>query len=511
MTLSKLLHELDQHQIKLYLCEGRLNYRAPAGMFSEELRDLVHRYKTQLIDRLEKYSDSNTRIKKISKKQQVNLCIEQKVLWQFCQNEKNHRNCNRAVAFRLQGDLQIAIFKQALAFLWQRHPVIRTRFHYKKDKLVQSVIDDLPLPYEFLDNTRKTFSGEQLNELLKCKAAIPFDFNVGSLASFYLIKVNDCEYLFLFVVHQLATDGQSITLMINELSMLYQRLLSGEKTDLASEPFTYLDYVYWKERYFSQNRSRLQNFWYSQLENMSNITDDLADCPSMEGSKGEMAIVEFSLNNNLITVLLDYAKRKRVTAFGFFLAVFFILLRKKSKSNDVLVVSPFSLRDQAEFANVSGYFVNNLLLRNIVDDKQFFSCFLNGVVNNIMKAEQYKHLPYESLIKQIKLEQGVELNPVGFSFQTLSMNAITFSDLNVSGLDKKPMQSRFDLIQWNEKSNNDLNFLFELTNENCIGRVYYNMARFDVNTIKSMVGDYMKLLEYIPFSSDRVLGDFVNQ
>ncbi|WP_045758617.1 condensation domain-containing protein, partial [Xanthomonas albilineans] len=81
------------------------------------------------------------------------------------------------------------------------------------------------------------------------EAQAPFALERGPLIRGVLVQLAHDEYVFFVTMHHIVSDGWSMGILINELSVLYRAFARGEADPLAPLPIQYADYASWQRRW----------------------------------------------------------------------------------------------------------------------------------------------------------------------------------------------------------------------------------------------------------------------
>ncbi|PPU86393.1 condensation domain-containing protein, partial [Xanthomonas albilineans] len=66
-----------------------------------------------------------------------------------------------------------------------------------------------------------------------------------------LVQLAHDEYVFFVTMHHIVSDGWSMGILINELSVLYRAFAHGEADPLPPLPIQYADYASWQRQWLA--------------------------------------------------------------------------------------------------------------------------------------------------------------------------------------------------------------------------------------------------------------------
>ncbi|MEU0087118.1 amino acid adenylation domain-containing protein [Streptomyces sp. NPDC006274] len=168
------------------------------------------------------------------------------------------------ITLTLRGELDLAVFRRCWQTIVDRHPVLRTSFHWEGvGKALQVVHRTVPLDMPELD-WRDASPEEQ--EARYERFALDdrmrgFAFDKPPLMRTALLRTADDTWRFFWSFSHLLLDGWSFGLCFYELTRLYKALAQGREPALE-RPRPYRDYVaWWKKR----STEDAEKFWTRHL------------------------------------------------------------------------------------------------------------------------------------------------------------------------------------------------------------------------------------------------------
>ena len=97
---------------------------------------------------------------------------------------------------------------------------------------------------------------EKLQALIVEESGNPFDLSSSPLFRVKAVRINDSEWVLLFTLHHIISDGWSTGVMINEIARLYPAIKGGQiDVDglLPELPVQYMDYAAWQREMLPGN------------------------------------------------------------------------------------------------------------------------------------------------------------------------------------------------------------------------------------------------------------------
>ena len=234
----------------------------------------------------------------------------------------------------------------------------------------------------------------------------PFDFTTGPMIRAALLRTEDEEHIFVLVVHDIACDGPSIAILLEELALLYEGFVKETPIDLPKPPVQYGDFAVWQREALVQKvRDAQLAYWKEQLRDCPAALDFASDrsrslCASFRGS------IEYRyLSQHLSEDFRSLARQQGVTHFMALLALFQLLLSRYTGQADVCVGCPINQRNRAEVSRVVGCFVNMMVLRSRLEGNPTFRELLQRTRNVLLGAYAHQDLPFEQLVAELQPER----------------------------------------------------------------------------------------------------------
>jgi hypothetical protein len=228
MNLDQFLAELTERGVKLWSEGDTLRFRAPKGVITPELRDLLLLHKAKLISLLSQSNtstnDTELTIVPVSEQREIPLSFPQEQLWFLSQLDPNNVSYNELFALRFVGVLNIVALEQSLNKIVARHAALRTNFAAVNGQPVQVIAESLILTVPVIDLSNLPASDREIEvqRLAAEQAQKPFNLVSDPLIQATVLKLTDTEHIFLLRTHHIVWDGWSLGIMWRELAAFLQ-------------------------------------------------------------------------------------------------------------------------------------------------------------------------------------------------------------------------------------------------------------------------------------------------
>ncbi len=343
----------------------------------------------------------------------------QQALWTLQHVSTASTAYNVSITARIHGEVDADAMRRAFGVLIQRHPMLRASFPSRQGTPVCVVQERAEVSFRVEDGT--DWSEQMLRERLEEWAWTTFDLENGPLLRVILCESSAREFVMLLSAHHLIVDFWSLAVLIRELGQFYEAEIENRPAKTEPEVRLYSDYVRRQaELLAGPDGELLREYWLRKLAGELPVLDLPVDRvrPAIQTYRG--ASVSAKLNQRLTERLKHLAASHEATLFMTVLAAFQVLLYRYTDQEDILVGSPSSGREAAEFSGTVGYFVNTLVLRGEVSHDKTFSELLTETRQTALEAFEHQDYPFHLLVKQLQPERDPArstLFQVMFAFQ----------------------------------------------------------------------------------------------
>ena len=422
----------------------------------------------------------------------IPLSFAQERLWFLNQLEGSTANYNLPGAIRIRGDLDVKALQQSLSEIVNRHEVLRTRFQTVNGSPIQVIEPEIAININLLDLREKEASEQQtaLKQQIQQEANSAFELEKAPLIRCRLLQLETQEYVLLVTMHHIVSDGWSIGLFIQELSVLYQAFSQGKPSPLPELSIQYADYAVWQRQRLSGEVLETQlSYWKQQLAGVPGLLQLPSDRPRLSRQTYRGKTQNFSLSADLTQSLQALSRESGTTLFMTLLAAFATLLYRYSGQADIAIGSPIANRHHGDIESLIGCFVNTLVLRTRCEGNPSFKSLLTQVKETTLKAYEYQDVPFGQIVEALRPQRSLSHSPlfqVMFILQNASLAEVELSGLRLNELEQESTTARFDLT-----------LSISETDEGVVGAWEYNTDLFDSSTIARMLGHFQSLLSAI--------------
>ena len=280
IMVDQLLLELRERDVTLWL-EGvsgaapeelRLRYRAAKDALTPHLLAQLKAQKAEVIAFLRQASDSASvqipPIQTIERNGHLPLSFAQQRLWFLHQFEPESSSNNMPVVLQFTGSLNVEALEKSIQTVVCRQEVLRTRFPAVNGQPTVLIEDQVNITLPLID-LRQLPDEERDAEALKLvtqEARRPFDLANGPILRVKLFRLRDHEHLFIWNLHCIVCDGASSDVFYQDLTAIYESMVTKNLSSLAELPVQYVDFAHWQRQWLQGEVLESQlNYWKQTL------------------------------------------------------------------------------------------------------------------------------------------------------------------------------------------------------------------------------------------------------
>jgi amino acid adenylation domain-containing protein/non-ribosomal peptide synthase protein (TIGR01720 family) len=432
---------------------------------------------------------SKATIPKIKRGEPNVVSFAQSRLWFLEQLTPGSAAYNDHYALRVRGPLDVPLLRRVLDEIARRQESLRTTFAIgPTGDALQIVHDAGQVPLSRSARTSASGTVESwIVEEAAAEAKTPFDLTAGPLARARLLEVGPGEWVLLFTIHHIVSDGWSMGVLAREITTLYGALSSGRPSPLPELETQYADYASWqREALRGDALAAKVSFWKGELEGAPGSIDLPADRPRPPVQTFAGATLRRPLGKDLSRGIDACAQGLAATPFVVLLAAFDVLLARYSGQRDLVVVTPVANRPRVELEGLIGCFVNTLAVRADLSGEPTLASLAQQLRDRMARAQAHQDLPFETVVEVLAVERDMSRSPIAQVMFVLQNTPPAV--LEIAGLTFAPLEVDAGFAKL------DLTLDVTATAGGYLASWEYNTSLFDEATVRRMVEHYEHLL-----------------
>jgi amino acid adenylation domain-containing protein/non-ribosomal peptide synthase protein (TIGR01720 family) len=388
---------------------------------------------------------------------------------------------NIPIVVALGGHINRKRVEDAFIKLIKRHESLRTSFEMIDTEPVQRIHREVSFKIDYFE-----CSEEEADEIIN-RSIKPFDLSQPPILRVKLMKIGEARHIIIVDMHHIISDGTSLALFVNEFMKLYRGVM------LSPLRVRYKDYSEWQNSEEQKETIKKQErYWQKEFEveaPLLTLPTDYAR-PVLRSSEGNTT--NFVVGPEETSQLKTLALKQESTMFMVLLAIFYVLLAKLSRQEDIVVGTGMEGRRHEDLRKVIGMFINTAALRCYPHAALTFPEFLRQVKKRTLNVFENQDYQFENLVEQTVVRRDTSRNPlfdVMFQLNDIGIQNVEIPGIRLKSHPYKRRVSKFDMTLFVKEPGKRLFFTFEYSTKLFNERTIQYFARYFKDIISSVLED----------------------
>ena len=146
----------------------------------------------------------------------------------------------------------------------ERHEILHTNIVASGGVPIQVIAKNRSVQFRVIDLDERPDGVRQaaLHDLLRSEASRPFNLSADLMLRAMVVRLAENDHVLLLVMHHIASDGWSISILLDELSALYGAFCENRPSPLVDLPIQYGDFALWQRQWLRGERLETQlSYW----------------------------------------------------------------------------------------------------------------------------------------------------------------------------------------------------------------------------------------------------------
>ncbi|MER7792297.1 amino acid adenylation domain-containing protein [Streptomyces sp. NPDC097640] len=378
------------------------------------------------------------------------LSFAQRRMWFLRELEGRSSTYNTPLRMRLDGAVDAAALRGALADVVGRHEVLRTRYPLFAGE-----------PYQEIGEAAaglsvvKVAAGE-LDGAVSEAEGYGFDLAAEVPVRAWLFhEPSSGKRVLLLLLHHIASDGWSVGPLLRDLGKAYQARLSGTRPTWDALPVQYADYTLWQRELLGSQHHPTSvvdaqlAYWRKALDGLPEELVLPCDRPRPAVASFRGATVGLSVDAEVHARVERVARERGASVFMVLHTALVALLSRIGAGTDVPVGSVTAGRTDESLEDLVGFFVNTLVLRTDAGGNPTFAELLDRVREVDLAAYEHQAVPFERVVEELNPARTAGRHPLFQIMLVLQNNARPALELGPVRTAPEPVtvrNAKFDLF-----------------------------------------------------------------
>ncbi|WP_439415462.1 amino acid adenylation domain-containing protein [Larkinella sp. GY13] len=411
-------------------------------------------------------------------------------IWIACLlgGDNANRSYNLTNTLRLEGALDRHAMTQAVQAVVDRHDALRSVVSPNGEHIYVYKELQIEIFYQDLSHNPAAQKDRLLADYLEQDTMHVFDLLQGPLLKVGLFKVSDQVHELVLTTHHIISDGWSMGVILNDLSVFYSSFVNGTLPDLPEAP-SFAEYATRQFQYLSSDDYlRTEAFWLNLYKKKIPVFDLPTDFPRPASRTFDCHRLDYTLEPALVTAVRKVAAKAGCSFATTLLAAFEVLIHRLTGQDDVIIGLPTAGQSITDYQQLAGHCVNLLPLRSQIETGLGFSDFLKQCKKSVLDAHEHQRLTFGSLLRKLNVPRDISrvpLVPIIFNFNRKDGD-FSFVGLSHRVVYQPKKYENFELFL--DVSGDDQALMLNWT---------YNTGLYKAETIDQMMSGLVRILETV--------------
>jgi amino acid adenylation domain-containing protein len=434
---AAVLADLHGAGITLWLEDGRLRFRAPAGAMTPERRASVGLHKPAIIALLQSGQTAPRTEYPLSASQSRFLMIEQMV-------DVGATHTIGGAAW-LSGPLSVSALQAAWQTTVDAHPALRTRFAHSPDGPRQTIAPCANAPLILHDHVTAEAAEAEAIALVSA----PIDPFEGPCVTGHVWRLDEKRAVLGVALHHAIGDGWSVGVLLDDLASAYRQALGGGPVALPPRP----GYAALLARQGPRDHDKAREWWRQHLADWPDSFELPTDTPRPAVQSFSGDVVSTTLEAAQAAGVRALARDLGISTFSVLAGLFAAVLMRLAGTDRMVLGVGVSGRDMAGSDRVIGPFVNTLPLPVACDWSTPARDYLRASAATLRGGLSHQSLPFNTLVEDLGLARDVSRPPLVQVLMTEQMShpPPAFGTLHLRPITGEARAARMDLylsVEW---------------------------------------------------------------
>ncbi|MBD2800265.1 amino acid adenylation domain-containing protein, partial [Xenorhabdus sp. M] len=354
---------------------------------------------------------------------ELSLSSTQQVIWLDQILHPDTPNYNISTLVCIDGDLDEALFTQALEAVVSRHDALRLRLVDTHGLPRQKLIDTFSVSLAVHDFSQSADAESEATQQIHATFVRPFHL-YGELWRSELLRVSDTRWYWQFCCHHLISDGLSLRLVIKDLADNYNCLVKGNT--LADVAPSYLDFIVEDRAYLdSKLHARDLQFWLKRYEKLPPALIPPSNAGTSVTHKPTKPVL-WQLDKTLFQQIEDAVAAHGLSVLHFMYAVLACYFARSADTEEIVIGIPVHNRRNAKQKCTIGMFSSVIPIGVTVHAEDSFLDVMRKTATELRRCYKHQRLPIAEINQhtQVKQKTGrTQLFDIMLSLELFEVNA----------------------------------------------------------------------------------------
>ncbi|GCB19394.1 nonribosomal peptide synthetase 14 [Aspergillus awamori] len=332
---------------------------------------------------------------------------------------------NMAHCWHVEGSLDLPRLRKAVTTVGDRHEAMRTRFFWGGENHnvpMQGILSRCIVQLEI----KRIANKEEVYRELDAMRHHTYDLNDWQLVRTRLLTLSDKEHYMIIGNHQITFDGNSASLLLNEMNEAYL----GQSLPMLSKASQYSSFAEKQLQHYSQGYFQEHVDYFKSIIHEDNPPLELFSFATAKSrpvqSQYRTHRSDMLLSPKQTSLLNQVSQKIQSKTFDIYTAVLGVLLFRLLPNIKHVLIGIDANRSDLSWDKPMGCVLNTLPIRlDRPETNTKLGPFLGKVRDAINGVLEHSSVPFDVLVNELKLDRSANCSPV---FQVMIQHRIENQD-----------------------------------------------------------------------------------
>lgn len=316
--------------------------------------------------------------------------LQEGILYELEMNNTAENLYISQMRIRITGALEVNALFQAWSQVVERHEALRMKVISKNiENNVQVVFNAMDYQPEIIDMTELS-KHDQLNEIQRVTSkSQQMNVNNSNLMKLQLVRIEENQYILIWTHHHIILDGWSTSIVIDELFVIYSRIVGKDSKRLIEKPKQYGDFIRYMNKIDAEDLNR---YWKELAKDIEQPTITFPVLKSVKENRQENDLF-WELDKKQSELLREFAAKNHVTVNVLLQLIWSIVLKEMSNQNRIVfgIVSSGRSNNLFKSEEIVGLLINTIPMIAEINDTDSVTDLLKRfqeTLNNMLEHSQ---------------------------------------------------------------------------------------------------------------------------
>lgn len=352
-------------------------------------------------------------------KEIYNLTFSQNNIWLMDRMYHHDDATTITGVVQLRKNFNVYFCEACINQIVKSNDAMRIQIKMKDSQVYQTIRNYTYEKVEIVDMT--LWDSEKKEQYIKEITATKIDTFADRLYEFKILKDSEDTGRVFLKVHHMIADAWSLTQMIEQFKKYFNDLKEKGKIEEIEVP-SYIDFIKSQKEYILSDKYKKDESYFKEyLKNLGDVVSLKEKSKTISPYSKRYHV---KLDKEINEQLDQFCKENRISPYVLFLTILSIYLYRTQEKEDIVIGTPVLNRANFKEKQMLGLFMTTIPMRIKIQENRTVLELLKEVVRNTMTAFRHQRFPYDSVLEEIRKENGQKnkLYHILFSYQNARLN-----------------------------------------------------------------------------------------